>query len=253
MLLFPSVKCTQYHILEVISPKMWFLFPSFSLFHSETYTLHMHACLCSLFIFVLSKHPAVSHLFLVSRWWKAPAVLSRNPSPPYVTDILPALFTSRMVIQSPLTVSTFVTWAGGKRGTRLCASMPLCNLSQRENGAIMLMTSSSLCISFILPMRSENTFQTAWNVFHPVTQLLCYDAVQKLLHKTNSSASMQDSLCTVIFFFWCFLVYFKDPVWTVWVISEIFLSVICSLVRGSVEKALWCCVFACTNQDWAIF
>lgn len=123
--------------------------------------------------------------------------------------------------------------------------MPLCNLSQRENGAIMLMTFSSLCITFILPMRSENTFQTAWNVFHPITQLLCYDAVQKLLHKTNSSASMQDSLCTVFFFFCqnllknvqrCFLVYFKDPVWTVLVISEIFLSVICSLVR----KKLWC-------------
>lgn len=78
---------------------------------------------------------------------------------------------------------------------------PDVTFSRRENGAIMLMTSSSLCITFILPMRSENTFQTAWNVFHPVTQLLCFDAVQKLLHKTNSSASMQDSLCAVMFFF----------------------------------------------------
>lgn len=77
---------------------------------------------------------------------------------------------------------------------------PYVTFSRRENGAIMLMTSSSLCITFILPMRSENTFQTAWNVFHPVTQLLCFDAVQKLLHKTNSSASMQDSLCAVMFF-----------------------------------------------------
>lgn len=141
---------------------------------------------------------------------------------------------------------------------------PYVTFSRRENGAIMLMTSSSLCITFILPMRSENTFQTAWNVFHPVTQLLCFDAVQKLLHKTNSSASMQDSLCAVMFFVFCcqnllknvqrcFLVYFKDPVWTVLVISEIFLSVICSLVRGSVENKSWRCVFACTNQDWAIF
>lgn len=38
---------------------------------------------------------------------------------------------------------------------------PYVTFSRRENGAIMLMTSSSLCITFILPMRSENTFQTA--------------------------------------------------------------------------------------------
>lgn len=95
------------------------LFLSLSNIQKRTHSTCMHACLCSLFIFVLSKHPAVSHLFLVSRWWKAPAVLSRNPSPPYVTDILPALFTSRVVIQSLLTVSTFVTGAGGKRRTAL--------------------------------------------------------------------------------------------------------------------------------------
>lgn len=52
MLLFPSVKCTQYHILEVISPRMWFSFPlplalkhTYPEIHACTYPLHacMHA------------------------------------------------------------------------------------------------------------------------------------------------------------------------------------------------------------------
>lgn len=88
-------------------PKDVILFPPFlTLKHPQseahTCTHALHACLRTLFIFVLSIHPAVSHVFLVSWWWKAPAVLSRNPSPPYVTDILPALFTSRVVAQSLL-------------------------------------------------------------------------------------------------------------------------------------------------------
>lgn len=45
MLLFPSVKCTQYHILEVISPKMWFLSPSFCLFQTFRNEHTPHACM----------------------------------------------------------------------------------------------------------------------------------------------------------------------------------------------------------------
>lgn len=47
MLLFLSVKCTQYHIVEVISPRMWFFSLHFS--HSETPTMRsarsQHACM----------------------------------------------------------------------------------------------------------------------------------------------------------------------------------------------------------------
>lgn len=47
--LFPSVKCTQYHIVEVISPRMWFFSLHFSLRnthnqkHTHAHTLYMRA------------------------------------------------------------------------------------------------------------------------------------------------------------------------------------------------------------------
>lgn len=49
MLLFPSVKCTQYHIVEVISPRMLFFSLHFSLWnihnqkHTHAHTLYMRA------------------------------------------------------------------------------------------------------------------------------------------------------------------------------------------------------------------
>lgn len=79
----------------------------------RTFAVYTRARLCSLFILMLSKRTAVSRLFLVSWWWKAPAALSRKPSPPFVAAILSALFTSRVVIQSLLKASTFATLAEG--------------------------------------------------------------------------------------------------------------------------------------------
>lgn len=135
LLLCPSLKCSQYHILGVIFRKEVILFPSSrSQTHASRKTpvhtlgTRMHACLCALFVFVLSKHPAVSHLLLVSWWWKAPAVLSRNPSPPYVTDILPALFTSRVVIQSLLGESRLSRHGLKGNAGRLSGSTPSSNL-----------------------------------------------------------------------------------------------------------------------------
>lgn len=134
--LFPSLSNTQVHK----HTHAW----AYTHTQTCTHTLStcMHAYLCALFIFVLSKHPAVSHLFLflVSQWWKAPAVLSRNPSLPYVTDTLPALFTRQVVIQSPLEESQLL-WHGLKGNAgQPSGSIPSCDLSRRGNRAIMWMT-----------------------------------------------------------------------------------------------------------------
>lgn len=99
--LFPPVKCTQYHIPDVISQRC----DSFSLFLSlwntqiQKCTLYMHASMLIFFIYFCAEQ--TSHCCsLVSCVMMMKSTCCSQQTPPDVTDILPALFTCRVVIQS---------------------------------------------------------------------------------------------------------------------------------------------------------
>lgn len=123
MLLFPSVKCTQYHILEVISPRMWFSFPhppALKHTHPETHTCthSLHACIHAYVLYLSlcwANTPLCLTCFLCHDDERHLLFSAETPLHPMLCWH-PACIIHKSSGNSVTSrrVSTFVTWAEGK-------------------------------------------------------------------------------------------------------------------------------------------
>lgn len=117
--LFPSVKCTQYHVVEVISPTMWLLPPVLSLSNRRRYTPYMHACMCMFFIYLCAEQtPRCVSLVSCVMMMKGTCCSQQKPlSTLRYWHPACIIHSSRVVIQSLLRVSDSVTCGWSKLRT----------------------------------------------------------------------------------------------------------------------------------------
>lgn len=142
-------KCTQYHVLQVISPRMWFTFSlplpaRFPQTHTHSaHTLYMRACMPMCFIY-RSAEQTTCCVSLVSCVMMMKGTCCSQQKPLSTLCYWhPACIIHKSSGNSVTSQrhSTSVTWAERKRRRGSVDSCPYVTFLQRENEAIMWTTS----------------------------------------------------------------------------------------------------------------